>query len=472
MAELRAARDRVEGADLIEMRLDTTRDPDPAAALADRRTPVIVTCRASWEGGQFAGSEDERRRMLRQALDLGAEYVDVEFRAGFDDLVAVDHGRRLVLSSHDFHAMPADLATRARAMRATGAAVVKIAGKASCLSDCLPLLELSRHLNADGRMVLIAMGEAGLSTRILAGRYHSAWTYAGSVRDVGQLSAETLLATYRFRSITERTAIYGLTGSPVSHSVSPAMHNAACAAAGIDAVYLPLPASSADDFLRFADALEIRGASVTIPHKVSLFDRADDMDETTRLIGALNTLKKDGARWIGRNTDLQGFLNPLASRGIDLRGRRVSILGAGGSARSVAIGAGAQGARVTVHARDAARAAPVAARAGGVVGAWPPAADAWDVLVNCTPIGMHPNAEASPVSFHGPVAGLVYDLIYNPAETRLLREARAAGCQTIGGLDMLVEQAIEQFSWWTGVRPEAAPMRAAAIARLAEFRAS
>ncbi len=469
MAELRAARDRVEGADLVEMRLDTTRDPDPAAALADRRTPVIVTCRAQWEGGHFSGSEEQRRRILADALALGAEYVDVEFRAGFDDLIRSHHGRRLIVSSHDFGDMPADLVTRQRAMRATGAEVVKIAGKASCLSDCLPLLDLARHAKDDGQMVLIAMGDAGLSTRILAGRYHSAWTYAGSVRDVGQLSAEALLATYRFRTITERTAVYGLTGSPVSHSVSPAMHNAACAAAGIDAVYLPLPATSADDFLRFADAIGIRGASVTIPHKVSLFERADDVDEMTRRIGALNTLKKEGSRWSGRNTDLQGFLNPLALRGIGLRDKRVSILGAGGSARSVAIGAGSQGARVTVHARDAARALPVAALAGGVAGTWPPDADSWDVLVNCTPLGMHPNTEASPASFKGPATGLVYDLIYNPVETRLLREARAAGCQTIGGLDMLVEQAIEQFSWWTGVRPEAAPMRAAAMARLAEF---
>jgi 3-dehydroquinate dehydratase / shikimate dehydrogenase len=470
-AELRRQRDLITDADLIELRLDSVDDPNVPAALEGRRGPVIITCRAKWEGGGFEGSEEERRAILAQALDLGAEYVDVEWRARFDDLIAGDRGRRIVLSSHDFTGVPPDLQEQARAMRATGANVVKIAVKASRLSDCLSLLELRRALGDEQRAVLIAMGEAGLSTRILARRFGSAWTYAGGVRDVGQVSARKLLEQFRYRTMSDETALYGLVGQPVAHSVSPAMHNAAFAAAGIDAVYLPLPAADADDFVSFARALGLRGASVTIPYKVSLFDRVSQVDELARRIGALNTLKIDGDVWSARNTDVAGFLQPLRDRSVPLRGRRAAILGAGGSARAVAVALASEGAQVTVHARDRQKAATVAALVGGAAGAFPPGPGSWDLLINCTPIGMHPRLEQSPLPPSALSRGVVYDLVYNPPVTRLLRDAATAGCDTIGGLDMLIAQAQEQFEWWTGTRPASGTLRAAALKRLSEFKA-
>lgn len=470
-AELRRQRDLVEEADLVELRLDSVSDPDVDGALAGRTRPVILTCRARWEGGGFSGSEEERRSLLRRALECGAEFVDVEWRAGFDDLVA-EYGPRVVLSSHDFDGVPADLAGRARAMRTTGAGVVKIAVKAGRLSDCLTLLDLSRTFGADERSVLIAMGDAGLPTRLLAQRFGSAWTYAGGVRDVGQITAGRLLHQFRFRTVDASTAIYGLAGLPIGHSVSPEMHNAAFAAAGINAVYLPLPAADADDFVAFAKAFGMRGASVTIPYKVSLFDRVRQVDELARRVGALNTLRMDGEAWSARNTDVAGFLQPLHDRGVPLRGRRASILGAGGSARAVAIALASEGAHVTVHARDPHRADAVASLVGGSVGPYPPSAGSWDLLVNCTPVGMEPRTDVSPVPHSAFDRGLVYDLIYNPSITRLLRDAATAGCDTIGGLEMLVAQAQEQFEWWTGVKPPAGVMRAAAIRRLSEFNAN
>ena len=247
------------------------------------------------------------------------------------------------------------------------------------------------------------------------------------------------------------------------------MHNAAFAAAGLDAVYLPLPATDAGDFMAFARALDLRGASVTIPHKVALFDCADALDDAAREAGAVNTLRVRDGRWEGRNTDLASFLHPLDDRRLDLREARVSILGAGGSARSVAIATRSRGATVTVHARDPQQAAKVAALGAGHVGAWPPASGSWDLLVNCTPIGMHPHVNESPVPAALLGGGLVYDLVYNPIETRLLREAAQAGCETIGGLDMLVAQAREQSQWWTGSLPAAEVMRRAATRRLREF---
>ena len=469
-AELRRQRDLVADADLVELRLDRVSDPDVAAALDGRKLPVIVTCRARWEGGGFSGSEEERRRILRQALELGADYVDVEWRAGFDDLLA-EYGRRVVLSSHEFTGVPADLGAQAQTMRATGAAVVKIAVKANRLSDCITLLELSRTFGADERAVLIAMGEAGLSTRVLAQRFGSAWTYAGTERDVGQLAARQLTEQFRYRSISAVTDVYGLVGQPVAHSVSPAMHNAAFSAAGMNAVYLPLAAADTADFVAFARAFGLKGASVTIPYKVSLLDRAQEVDSLAGRVGALNTLRMHGDRWSARNTDVAGFLQPLHDRGVPLSGRRAAILGAGGSARAVAVALASEGAHVTVHARDAQKAEAVASLASGSVGAFPPPSGSWDLLVNCTPIGMHPRMDQSPVPSAALAHGVVYDLIYNPSTTRLLRDAATAGCDTIGGLDMLVGQAQEQFEWWTGTRPPSGVMRAAATRRLSEFNA-
>jgi shikimate dehydrogenase len=207
------------------------------------------------------------------------------------------------------------------------------------------------------------------------------------------------------------------------------------------------------------------------------------VDATARGIGAINTVKRRPHGWEGRNTDAQGFLQPLRDRGIALHGTRASILGAGGSARAVAVALATSGARVTIHARDHARAAALvascrAAADGPFAGSldaetWPPARGSWDLLVNCTPVGMHPRGGESPLD-----AGLldggavVYDLVYNPADTRLLDEARAAGCRTIGGLEMLVAQAAAQFTWWTGESPSTDVMRAAAIERLSEFQPS
>jgi 3-dehydroquinate dehydratase/shikimate dehydrogenase len=468
MAVLRQRRDAVEHADLVELRLDSVSDPDVTGALSGRRLPVILTCRPSWEGGQFRGSEDERRGILQQSIAGGAEYTDLEWKAGFADLIEQTGGRRIVLSSHDFERMPPDLPERLRAMRATGAEVVKLAGAAARLTDCLPLLALGRAA-AGERVVLIAMGERGLATRVLAARFGSAWTYAGSMTDIGQLSADRLVNEYRYRCVTQSTNLFGVVGLPVAHSVSPAMHNAALASAGVDGVYVPLPAADADDFVEFGRALQMKGASITIPYKTALLDRVEAVDDVARKIGAINTIRADGQRWTGANSDAAGFLRPLRDRSVTLAGKQAAILGSGGSARAVAVALGEAGARVTVHGRDQARAEAVASLAGGRVAAWPPAKDSWDLLINCTPVGMFPRVDDSPLAAEALTGRLVYDLVYNPPTTRLLREAQRAGCQVIGGLDMLVGQALQQFEWWTGVRPPAGVMRAAAERRLAEF---
>jgi 3-dehydroquinate dehydratase/shikimate dehydrogenase len=470
-AELREKRDAVTDADLVELRLDSVRDPSAAGALAGRRLPVIVTCRPGWEGGHFRGSEEERRRVLEDAHALGADFVDVEWRARFDDFLAKTGGRRVVLSMHDFQKTPSDLFESVRSMSATGAEVLKVSTKANRLGDCLSLMQIGRSHSKHGRIVVLAMGDYGLASRVLASRFGSAWTYAGDLESVGQLSAPTLLDDYHFRSLGEHTDVYGLVGSPVSHSVSPAMHNAAFRAARLDAVYLPLRAADADDFIGFARAVGMKGASVTTPFKVTLFDRVDEVYAVARRVGAINTIRTVDGRLVGENTDAAGFLRPLQDRGVSLAGMRASILGAGGAARAVAIALAPSGAEITVHARDGHRAAQVAMIVSAKAGAWPPPPGSWDLLINCTPIGMWPNPDASPVPAGSLTGQLVYDLVYNPPVTRLLRDAERAGLNTIGGLDMLVAQAHEQFQWWTDSRPPTGVMRIAAERRLAEFRA-
>jgi 3-dehydroquinate dehydratase/shikimate dehydrogenase len=470
MRELRVRRDAVVDADIVELRLDSVSDPDVPAALQGRRRPVLITCRPAWEGGAFAGSERERHGLLAAALEQGAEYVDVEWRAGFDDLTGARGGRGVVVSMHEFGPAPRDLADRVRAMRTTGAEIVKVAIGAETLADTLPLFELARAARSDERAVLLAMGAAGLPTRVLAARLRSHWTYAGGETHVGQIRPSRLLNEFRFRSLTERTSVYGVVGRPIGHSVSPAMHNAGFSALGIDAVYVPLEATDVEDFFEFATALGVRGASVTAPFKRAALGRIDEADPVARRVGALNTLKVEAGRWLGRNTDVAGFLAPLRGR-IALRGARAVVLGSGGGARAVVAGLVDEGARVAIAARSRSRAEEIGGVMGAAVTDWPPPPKSWDVLVNATPLGTFPGVDESPMAGRPLDGRLVYDLVYNPSKTRLQWDAERAGCETIGGLAMLVEQAREQFEWWTGSRPDSRLFAAAAEAGVRDVNA-
>jgi 3-dehydroquinate dehydratase/shikimate dehydrogenase len=458
----------VSGADLVELRLDRLIDLDVAGALAGRKTPVVVTCRPVWEGGSFRGAEEERRRILEEAVRAGAEYVDVEWQAGFDEIVRSRNGRGIVLSWHDFQPPGRDLADRVRVMAASGAETLKVAVAADRLSDTLPLFTLGREMGRAQGLVLVGMGAAGFVTRALAARFGSRWTYAGGEANVGQAEPERLLNEFRFRQVTDGTRVYGVVGRPVMHSVSPAMHNAGFAAGGFDAVYVPLAAADAADFVTFAEAIGLSGASVTVPYKHDLLARLEDMDEICRAVGAVNTIRMDGRRWVGLNTDVAGFLAPLEGR-LDLCGARAAVLGAGGAGRSVAFALAQAGAEVTLYDVQAEAVEQSARRIGVHAGALPLRRDSWDLLVNATPVGMHPDTEASPMPAASLDGRLVYDLVYNPRRTRLLADAETAGCGTLNGLPMLVEQARRQFAWWLGQEPDAALFRSAAEARLAAF---
>jgi 3-dehydroquinate dehydratase/shikimate dehydrogenase len=443
MADLRRSRDAATG-DIVELRLDGVADLDVAGALEGRKRPVIVTCRPVWEGGRFAGSEPERLRHLADAIRLGAEYVDVEWKADRRDL---PHGEttRIVLSNHDFAGLPADLADRVRAMRGERPYLVKIAVTATRLSDCLTLRDT---LSGAAPQVAIAMGAPGELTRLCPWLFGSCWTYGGSAAP-GQVAARDLINRYRVRHTSAATTIYALTGAPLGHSASPAMHNCAIAAMGLDAVYVPLETADAAEFRTVADAIGVAGASVTAPLKQALLNHDVAADELSGRIGAVNTLKLGSQGWQGRNFDVAGFLTPLDRRSSALRGATTVVLGAGGAARAVAWALKSHGARVELAARRPEPATRLAQELRVGVSPWPPR-PGWDLLVNATPVGTWPNVDESPIDRADLGGRLVYDLVYNPLETRLLKDARAAGIETIAGVEMLVAQACRQIEWWTG----------------------
>ena len=343
------------------------------------------------------------------------------------------------------------------------------------LRETLPLVNIAR----DGSAVVVGMGDAGVPTRLLAAKFGSRWSYAGNGIAPGQIPAERMLSQFRFRNIGPATRVFGVVSSSALHSFSPVLHNAAFAAAGIDAVYIPLQTTEFADFDEFASALGVEGVSVTIPFKGDALRAAVTVDDLTRRVGAANTLRRGPQGWEATNTDVAGFLAPLEQAfGRPLAGARASIIGGGGSARAVAVALLSRGAHVSVHARrrDQAEAVteslagPPSALATGAaadkqdghdeaeIGAWPIPAG-WDLLVNCTPLGSPTMRDESPLP-GGPFGGrLVYDVTYGAGDSRLIREAREAGCRTLDGLAMLVAQAERQFEWWTGQPPVPGVMR-------------
>jgi 3-dehydroquinate dehydratase / shikimate dehydrogenase len=462
MRELVAARDAATAGDMVELRLDGVRDVDVAGALQGRRVPAVVTCRAAWEGGRFDGSEEERRAILLRALEAGAEFVDVEWRAGFDDVIARDPAR-VVVSFHEFTGKPAGLDDRVAAMRRTGAGTIKVAYAAQHLADTLPL----RAIGEAGGAVVIGMGEPGVPSRLLATRYGSRWTFAGAGVAPGQMPAARMRDVFRFHAIGAATRLFGVVSRTAMHSLSPVMHNAAFAAAALDAVYVPLTTDDFADFLAYADAMGFEGASVTIPFKLDALRASELQDPLAAAVGAANTLRRQGGGWAAANTDVEGFLaplEPLLPKG--LTGVRAAVLGAGGSARAVVAALASRGARVRVHARREEQATEVASAFGAAAAALPPPPGSWDLLVNCTPLGGANRRHESPMAGQPLDGRIVYDLTYGDGDSALVADARRAGRVVVDGLPMLIAQAERQFEWWTGQRPRSGVMQAAALQAL------
>ncbi|MFO8013770.1 MAG: shikimate dehydrogenase [Phycisphaerae bacterium] len=452
-----AAMNRVAGrADLAEIRLDAMQAFDLDRLLDHPPCPVIVTFRPAREGGLYDGPEGERLRTLRRAARLGARYVDVEHDA-LDRLGDLPP-ERVIASYHNFDETPDDLAAIHRRLVQSGAGTVKVAVTAGHILDTIPVLRLLR--DATVPTIALSMGERGVLTRILAPKFGAPLTYAaddaGPEAAPGQVTLGRMRDLYRVDRIGPATEVYGVVADPVGHSLSPRIHNAAFAEIGYDAVYLPLwVEGDAAGFVRAMKEFEVGGYSVTIPHKQAVMAAADEIEPVARRIGAVNTLQRraDGSLF-ATNTDWTAGLAAIEAVVGEgwLEGRRALGLGAGGVGRAMAFGLVERGARVTLADVDADRAEALAGELGAETCPADAVADVpCDLLLNCTPVGMHPKTDASPVPREALHEGLVvYDAVYNPAETRLLREAREAGCRTVAGLDHFVRQAVEQFELWTG----------------------
>ncbi len=459
------------GADLVELRLDLIPGFELGALLSDRPCPVIVTFRPAREGGRYEGDESERLNVLRQAMALGAEYVDVEH----DAAAALERvaGCQRIVSYHDFEGVPRPLRLLWERLAGLDADVIKIAVTASRIEDNLEVFDLLR--GADRPTIALAMGEAGVISRILAGRYGGYLTYAclGSQPVApGQVPLADLLGMYRFRAISRETQLYGVMANPVGHSMSPAVHNAAFEALGLDAVYLPLLVDEPVEFLQRFTPLGFRGFSVTIPHKQAVMAGLDEVQPLAARLESVNTVVVDeGGRLFGYNTDVEGALVTIEAAlepGDSLRGKRVLLVGAGGLGRALAHGLTERRAELVITNRTEERGLALAAEVGaqfvsldGMAGANP------DVLVQTTSVGMHPRIAESIVPAGMLRPGLVvYDAVYNPLETRLLRDARAAGCRTVSGIGHFVNQAAGQFELWTGRKAPTEVMRSVLLERL------
>jgi len=473
------------GAEMLELRLDYLQDVPTAenlhALLDDTPLEVIVTCRPERQGGKFRGDETQRLAILEASAQYEPAYIDIEMDVPADRAPRT----RTIRSHHDLAGWPRDIDAIAAELEQTDAAVTKLAFAAQGPQDALRALDLLR--SASKPRIALAMGEAGLVSRILAKKLGAFGTFAalsgGAESAPGQPTLEEMKNLYRWDDIGPDTQVYGVIGCPVAHSLSPAIHNAAFAAVGIDAVYLPLLVPDGPEhFAAFMDALrerpwlDWRGLSVTIPHKQNAlaYIGAENCDELAARIGAVNTITIDPTgRVRGDNTDYSAAIDALCSAmGIErngLAGVRVAVLGAGGVARAIVAGLRHCGAAVTIYNRTLSRAEDIARQFDCQAAPLHEAQSAnARVLINCTSLGMWPNVETSPVERIPPGIEVVFDTIYNPLRTRLLSQAQRAGCVCVDGLEMFVNQAASQFEIWTGRTAPRDVMRRIVTQRLAD----
>jgi len=447
----------------LEFRLDYL--PRPALALPKIKqfmeyhphVVAIATCRRAASGGKFRGSIVSQLDILTKAAASGCQLVDLELQSAAkckrEQLQRLRTRVALILSYHDFRATK-KLEETLQKMVALSADFYKIVATATMLHDNVTMMKFLEKNSDKHSLIGLCMGEQGIISRVLGVRAGSVFTF-GSVSEVektapGQVTAQELRSTYRIEQVDAATRVYGVAGDPVAHSLSPAIMNAALRRETVNGVYLALHAKTLKDLLACVRDIPIHGLSITMPYKEVILSHLDNTDSHTTKIGACNTVVRaqDGNLY-GFNTDTAGVVRPLERR-ITIEQAKILVLGAGGAARAAVYGLKERGAEVYVLNRTPGPAQKLArsARARTIK-----RADlkklSFDVIINATPVGMG-NTRESPLNENEIKARYVFEMVYDPPETRLMKLAKAAGAEVIPGIEMFVQQAARQFEIWTG----------------------
>ncbi len=447
----------------LEFRLDYLPRPGMALPKIKRfyemfpHAVVIATCRRTASGGKFRGSIASQLDVLAKAAAAGCQLIDVELQTAVkckpEQIQKLRTRAALILSFHDFHATKKLDETLAK-MQKIPADFYKVVSTATTLYDNVVMMRFLEKESNQHSLVGLCMGEQGLISRVLGVRAGSTFTFAALSPQErtapGQVTAQDLRNVYRIDQVDAATRMYGVVGDPVAHSLSPAIMNTAFRRENVNGVYLPLHAKTLKDLLACVREIPIHGLSITMPYKEAILQHLDNTDSHTTKIGACNTVvRAQDGKLYGFNTDTAGVVRPLEQR-IALEGARVLVLGAGGAARAAVFGLKERGCEVFILNRSLAPAQKLARRAKART---LKRADlkkvSFDVIINATPVGMG-NTKESPLNENEISARYVFDMIYDPPETRLMTLAKARGAQVIPGIEMFVHQAARQFEIWTG----------------------
>jgi 3-dehydroquinate dehydratase/shikimate dehydrogenase len=420
---------------------------------------AIATCRRAANGGKFAGNLAAEMEILSKAATSGFHIVDLELESAEGlkkgELQKLrETGVALIISHHDFAATK-DLDGIYKRIEPLQPDFIKIVPTAKTLTDNVTLMRFIERMDEHSNIVGICMGDAGIISRVLGLRAGSAFTFAaataGEETGPGQIAARTLIETYRIDQVDAATKVYGVAGNPIRSSLSPIMMNTAFRRETVNAVYLALQATKLSDLLKLVHEIPIQGLSVTMPLKQEIMAHLEKTDPLSAKIGACNTvLRAQDGKLYGFNTDVAGITGPLEKR-MSLRGAKALVLGAGGAARAAVFGLRDKGADVFILNRTAETAQKLAKQSGSkTIKKDALAKTPFDVIINATPIGMAgikatPLLEAKDLN-----TKLVFDLVYNPLETPLLRLARQQSIPIITGIEMFVQQGARQFEIWTG----------------------
>ena len=496
IADIRRA---AEFADVIEVRFDCL-DAAEIHGIVDNLPEIngtyLFTFRPKEQGGKRDLTLADRLKFWELIFSRPRPNFMIDLEAETSILLAIKpNAIKRIVSQHYFDGVPDDLAPSRDVLAGFGDNIVKIAIASDDIVDAIPVWKLINNAKESGNQVIpIAMGEAGKWTRILGLAHGAFMTYAsldaGKETADGQLTAKDLIEVYRVKELDEDARVYGVIGDPVSQSLSPYMHNPALAAAGENAVFMHLLVKNLDEFMGRMVRRETRevelnfgGFSVTMPHKQSIMKHLDEIDPTAEQIGAVNTVRIEGGKLTGYNTDAHGFITPLKATFGDLRGSRVAIFGAGGAARACVFALRNEDADVSVFVRDPAKAEAFADEFGVELLSISDFKDqlsktkgegrktglsGFDIVVDATPLGMTGPLENETLFSADELLGVrfVYDLVTKPTDTPLICEAKKAGIPAIGGVEMLIAQGARQFEIWTGLEAPIKLMRDSLLARM------